>query len=132
MPWTSKSREGERSLVQTPQADVSLLTLLHHSQQTYVESNGAFGFTQAHSAYVPPGADIAGVAAYDRGYLVTTKGSGWTACQTAGSTSGPAPAPPLYKIFARLPGLAFNASCVNLNIVTVGKAGNVYGAWQYT
>ncbi|KAF2812171.1 uncharacterized protein BDZ99DRAFT_412734, partial [Mytilinidion resinicola] len=50
-------------------------------QRWYVDPSGALGFTQAHSAYIPPGSQVDGFQAYESGALVNLKSPwGWVAC----------------------------------------------------
>ncbi len=90
-----------------------------------MESNGALGYTQAHSIYMPPGSDQANLEAFGNGgYFVYTKGEGWLACPVSGRDG-------VYQIFAQLPGVSYAATCIGLNIVTSDVPSGTIGAWQY-
>lgn len=110
-------------------------------QLAYVASNGAVGYTQAHSALLPPGSVTEGFSwtplhtnsvLGERGYLdFQTPGetsSGFFACPTVpdfvpGAT---------YQIYAAVPGLSCG-NCIELGkLLTVQYKAAEFGAWQYT
>lgn len=94
-------------------------------QVYYIEpAQGALGFTQAHSAYYPPGS-VFGVNAYQKGAFVYLPGNGWTACPSEAY-------PGSYQVFQKLDGLTFNDTCVDFTILVKDWPSNVPGAWQYT
>lgn len=94
-------------------------------QTCFVESGGALGYTQAHSAFIPPGADQGNLAAFGNGgYYVYTKGTGWVACPVPGKEG-------VYQVFARRIGVDYLSTCVSLNIVTSDVPSGTIGAWQY-
>ena len=97
--------------------------LVPGGQVSYIETDGAFGFSQAHSAVIPAGALI-GFAGFEHGYFVYAAAPNWLACPSP-TVSG------VYQVFASLPGVTYNATCVGLNIVTEDVASGVFGAWQY-
>ncbi|KFZ14986.1 hypothetical protein V502_05829 [Pseudogymnoascus sp. VKM F-4520 (FW-2644)] len=120
---------------------MSLSVVVPGGQQTYVETSGAVGFTQAHSASVPLGAYIGGFTTY-----TTLDGNGVN--QTIVSWETPehptfaglvaCPKVPEYvdasathQIYGRTPG--FNQTdCVELKgLVAVAQPNNDAGAWQY-
>lgn len=91
-------------------------------QQVYIEAQGLYGYTEAHSANVPPGATVGGTLAYEGGYVVNTLGDGWLACPNSAGQ---------YIIVAQRPGVLYAATCVTLNIATKDPGSNEPGAWQY-
>lgn len=109
-------------------------------QQVYIRENGAMAFTQAHSAYVPPGSYYGGfvsvtiVSACAAPITVLT----WKAPDesTEGAFACPVPPPSVvleYQIFVKTP--AFNRTdCVRLFglLPHALPAGSSFGAWQYT
>ncbi|KUJ12676.1 uncharacterized protein LY89DRAFT_212254 [Mollisia scopiformis] len=110
-------------------------------QEVYVQTDGALGFTQAHSASVPPGAYIGGFsnvtvasdchAPWDVITWNAPDGStgGILACpEVPAGTNGTA----IYQVYAKTP--AFNkTNCVTLAglLPTYLPAGSPFGAWQY-
>lgn len=110
-------------------------------QQVYVQANGALGFTQAHSASVPPGATIGGFVnvtvasdCHAPWEVITWKSpdgstGGIEACsEVPADTNGTA----VYKVYAVTPG--FNQTgCVKLAGLLASYLGNgaPFGAWQY-
>jgi len=106
-------------------------------QQTYVTTEGAFGFTEAHSDSIPVGAyqygwtDTNVTSDCDESYILinfllpgaTTGGIFACPVTTAGTTS--------YQIYAQTP--AFNqTNCIELDgLVEQVQATNDFGAWQY-
>lgn len=108
-------------------------------QQTYVAPDGALSYTQAHSAYYPPGSQfgafsgIGGELVYS-GLNGTT---GWLACPVNGSSFYP-PLDNIYKIYANVPSHPKNYPnngpafvCYNVTLLLNAWTGG-YGAWQYT
>ena len=97
-------------------------------QLVYVETNGALGFTQAHSAFIPPGAVISSFTVTPGASFGTLGFSGlgangFLACPSA---NGSAP----YQILANVAGGNF-VNCLGFDALTTSFAGG-FGAWQYT
>ena len=102
-------------------------------QQTYAETSGALGYTQAHSASLPAGATVGGgsqTAPADGqtyGYFTWTGAgaTGLVACPSSGSgTTGTGP----WQIFAAVPG-ADLAKCLGFEAAALPYNGPL--AWQY-
>ncbi|TVY81938.1 putative secreted protein [Lachnellula suecica] len=106
-------------------------------QEIYVAPAGNLGFTQAHSAYVPPGSYIGGftniTTLSDCGPAISvfnweaanfTTGGIW-ACPTATNATA------TYQIFAKT--VAFNhTNCVELaGLQPHYQSTNAFGAWEY-
>ncbi|CAK7222061.1 hypothetical protein SCUCBS95973_004713 [Sporothrix curviconia] len=98
-------------------------------QTVYLDSTGAVGYTQAHSASIPDGATQGGLVAYSGGGFVNLNsgGYGWAACPPTSQAGGSG-----YTLFAVS---AANkdtlASCTPINLkVNVQPEGTV-GAWEY-
>ncbi|OBT63419.1 hypothetical protein VE03_07170 [Pseudogymnoascus sp. 23342-1-I1] len=121
---------------------MSLAVVVPGGQMTYVETSGAVGFTQAHSASVPAGAYIGGFTTY-----TTLDGNGANQTIVSWETPGyptfaglvACPKTPVYvdasathQIYGRTPG--FNqTNCVELKgLIAVGQPNSDAGAWQYT
>jgi hypothetical protein len=94
----------------------------------YVQTDGQVGFTQAHSAYIPPGA-VTVTFSHTTGASFGTFGftglgaTGFVACPT--TTSGFP-----YQIYANVKGHDFS-KCLGFNAVT-GDFNGGFAAWQYT
>lgn len=101
----------------------SLAVWVPGGQQYYIEPNGELGFTQAHSLSYPPGS-IFGVAAYEGGQF-TYGGNRWMACPRADTSAQ-------WQVFAELPDLSFDPSCIRFTALVKGLSRGTVGAWQYT
>ena len=102
----------------------------------YIRSNGALGYTQAHSASFPTGSTQTGFT-FTPGtnfgtFSVSLPGSaGLIACPTGANFSGP------YQVFANIKGLKDSDvpggkinKCIGFDALTGAQNGAV--AWQYT
>ena len=122
----SSTSRKQLTLLYLPQAVV-----VPGGQQYYVDRSGAVGFTQAHSAYVPPGATFNSFAAYENGAFVRDGPSSWVACTStsAGGASGDANG--RYALYLKTEANADRlAGCVGTNLLVRHHDGA--GAWQYT
>lgn len=105
----------------------------------YIRSNGALGYTQAHSASIPTGAITTGFTfapasggAEFGTFGVSLPGSaGLLACPTGANFSGP------YQVFVNIKNLKDSDvaggkinKCIGFNAITVGTNGA--DAWQYS
>ena len=97
-------------------------------QLVYVETNGALGFTQAHSAFIPAGAVVStftlvpGTSFGDLGFS-GLGANGFVACPSA---NGSVP----YQIFANVAAGNFT-NCLGFDALTTEFTGG-FGAWEYT
>lgn len=93
-------------------------------QVYYVQTNGALGFSQAHSASIPPGA-IEDIFKVDpgNGDFSYANAVGWLACP--GTTAGQ------FQIFANIPAKDSSAGCIPLHLKTKPTPSGSFGAWQY-
>jgi len=99
-------------------------------QTLYVEASGALGFTQAHSAEVPPGATVGGFVAYESGEFVLSGTTSWLACPASPSQQSVGQE---YQIFAPLAQVSFPEDCFPLEMLTVDwNQSQGPAAWQYT
>jgi len=105
---------------------VSMNVMVPGGQQVYLDAQQwTMGYTQAHSAYVPPGSLREGFGAYEGGGFVNLNGGGlgWVACQE-GSGGG-------WTLRGRNETNAAGlAGCTGVNLRVVKESG--FGAWQYT
>ena len=111
-------------------------------QQTFIQSDGALAYTQAHSAFEPNfvSADTRAFDGAVRGGYFGPGGVGWTACPvlnsdtttpTANSTTASGGSI-VWQVFAQLPGLAFGAECIGFEALVHNVPQGTFGAWQYT
>jgi hypothetical protein len=100
-------------------------------QQVYVMTTGELGFTQAHSASVPEGADLSSfnydpnaVQSANLGRLSTTAfgAAGFMACQNTEQQ---------WQVFAAIPGKDAT-NCLGFDALTVVRSTSEPAAWQYT
>lgn len=109
---------------------VSMSVEVPGGQQVYVDpSDGSLSFTQAHSAYLPPGAELSPFTYTPQqgpGYVGTlsfgTGTEGFFACPVNGTSP--------YQILSLAAGTAA-ADCIGINLATSEYNGTV-AAWQYT
>jgi len=102
-------------------------------QQYYLDAYWNVGYTQAHSAYVPPGATIGGFAAYQNGGFVNinTGALGWVACPSTASGGGGNDG--RWNLVAKNSSNAANLNgCTAINLKVNPVPAGTYGAWQYT
>jgi len=99
-------------------------------QQVYLNPYWDIAYTQAHSAYIPPGSLTTGLAAYQGGGFVNLNGNGagWVACPPTAMGGGG-------NVWALIAKNSTNAANLGLctgvnlkvNVIAPGPA-----AWQYT
>lgn len=106
-------------------------TIVPGGQQVYVETNGALGYTQAHSGSIPTGAYTTGFvytpptnSQQHWGHLSFTGhgANGLIACPTAKAG--------VYQIFANVSGLKNKDKCLGFDAFALPYSGSA--AWQYT
>ncbi|KAK3313727.1 carbohydrate binding-domain-containing protein [Apodospora peruviana] len=100
-------------------------------QGVYLRPDWNVGYTQAHSAYIPPGSLTTGFGAYVGGGFVNLNGNGWpwVACPPTASGGGGG----VWNLVAKN---STNAASLNLctpvNLKINPLPQGTYGAWQYT
>jgi len=105
---------------------LSLGVIVPGGQQVYVAPDGALSYTQAHSAYIPPGSVVdqfsktAPSGGQSFGYLNFE--TGFVACPAADATQG-------YQVFGQVDGATFGPDCLGFSALT--SAVDAPGAWQY-
>jgi len=103
-------------------------------QQAYLTTDGGVAYTQAHSAYIPPGSTQNGFVAYrGGGFFHQASGSaGWVACPPRRLPAGE---PLRYSLFAQntttADGFA-TQGCTKVNLKVEALPETTVGAWQYT
>ncbi|KAF2028762.1 hypothetical protein EK21DRAFT_113618 [Setomelanomma holmii] len=96
-------------------------------QQVYIAPDGALSYTQAHSAYIPPGSVVDGfsreypAAGQQFGYLNFE--TGFVACPTANQTANG------WQVFGQVDGATFGPECLGFDALTI--ATDTISAWQY-
>jgi len=91
-------------------------------QQVYVNTDGSLGYTQAHSAFIPPGALTVAFVNEQAGFHgeFGFSGGALVACITDVG----------YQVFAEIPGFIYNATCLGFDAWTFNYTG--VAAWEYT
>lgn len=106
-------------------------TLVPGGQVVYLDPYWNVGYSQAHSAYIPPGSTLTGLAAYHGGGLVNLNGNGygWVACPPTASGGGGSS----WNLVAKNASNAASlGSCYGVNLKVNELPAGTYGAWQYT
>jgi hypothetical protein len=94
---------------------LSLGVIVPGGQQVYVAPDGALSYTQAHSAYIPPGSVVdqfsktAPSGGQSFGYLNFE--TGFVACPAADATQG-------YQVFGQVDGATFGPDCLGFSALT--------------
>lgn len=94
-------------------------------QATFVQTNGALAYTQAHSASMF-NLSSQDTRAYVGGGYFGPGGVGLTACPAQGGEEG------VWQVFAKLAGVTFGSDCVGFYGQVSAVDEHVVGAWQYT
>ncbi|MCJ1461424.1 hypothetical protein MMC07_000021 [Pseudocyphellaria aurata] len=128
---------GTETVLAAGDTAASLDVSVPGGQQIYVESTGALGFTQAHSAEYPPGSILQGFTltpgSPSRSLSFSGLGAtGFLACPANASGAGP------YKVFANVRGLKDGntpggsvQACIGFDALAVEYADERGAAWQY-
>lgn len=98
----------------------------------YVEPSGAVGFTQAHSAYIPPGSYIGGFTYQPGPSYGRYSFNGWGA---DGFMACPSPGTLFYKVFANIRNATVPTGniddCLGFVALAITYTGPSPAAWQY-
>ncbi|KAK3380442.1 carbohydrate-binding module family 52 protein [Lasiosphaeria ovina] len=100
-------------------------------QLVYLDAFWNVGYTQAHSAYIPPGSTTTGFAAYAGGGFINLNGNGWgwVACPPTASGGGGG----VWNLVAKnSTNTASLDNCTPVNLKVNPLPQFTYGAWQYT
>jgi hypothetical protein len=110
----------------------SMNAMVPGGQQVYLDAYWNVGYTQAHSASIPPGSLTSGFAAYHGGGFVNLNGNGygWVACPPMASGGGGEDGWNLVARNDSNSGILNNCHGVNLEVHELEP--NTYAAWQYT
>ncbi|KAB5557840.1 carbohydrate-binding module family 52 protein [Coniochaeta sp. 2T2.1] len=106
-------------------------TMVPGGQGVYLDPYWNVGYTQAHSAYIPPGSTVEGLVAYNGGGFVNLNGNGygWAACPPTASGGGGS----AWNLVAKnATNAATLANCYGVNLKVNVLPKGTYGAWQYT
>lgn len=110
-------------------APSGLATVVPGGQQYYLDPEWFVGYTQAHSAYVPPGSTVGGFVAFeDGGFVNVNEGAlGWATCYPTASGGGGGK----WTLWSRnASSAALGEGCFAVNLkVTPAEGG---AAWQYS
>ncbi|KAK4200503.1 carbohydrate binding-domain-containing protein [Triangularia verruculosa] len=109
----------------------SMNTMVPGGQQVYLTPDWNVGYTQAHSAYIPPGSTSTGFAAYQGGGFINLNGNGWGWVACPPRASGPAG--PEWTLYGRNSTNAESLNyCTPINLKVTPYPGQGAAAWQYT
>ncbi|WEW61453.1 hypothetical protein PRK78_006943 [Emydomyces testavorans] len=110
----------------------SLDVLVPGGQQMYVEPSGAVGFTQAHSASIPPGSYIGGFKYRPGPGHGVYSFTGWGA---TGFMACPSPKAKYYQVFANIKNATVPSGnikdCLGFVALAFNYTGPSPAAWQY-
>ncbi|KAL8705726.1 MAG: hypothetical protein Q9201_001160 [Fulgogasparrea decipioides] len=140
-PLTNQTQcpPGKDSVFSVGGGGASLDTEVPGGQLVYVSPTGALGFTQAHSAYIPPGSALQtfnATVTSDNGPIghFTFEGLGATGFIACPASKGQGP----WKVFADIEGLKdedvpskCKNDCLGFSALTAPYS-NEAAAWQYT
>lgn len=102
-------------------------------QQVFLDPYWSVHYTQAHSAYIPPGSVTTGFAAYQGGGFVNLNGNGWGWVACPPTAAGGGGGDGSWNLVAKNEtnaALLGNCYGVNLKIKTLPQG--TVAAWQYT
>jgi Carbohydrate binding len=102
-------------------------------QQWYLDPSWNVGYTQAHSAFIPPGSIVGGFAAYQTGGLINLNPSalGWVACPPTAAGGGGNNGK--WNLIAKNSTNAANlGGCYAVNLKVNPLPTGTVAAWQYT
>jgi hypothetical protein len=111
----------------------AMAVMVPGGQQYYLDPFWNVGYTQAHSAYVPPGSTIGGFVAYQGGGFVNLNPGawGWVACPSTASGGGGNDG--RWNLVAKNETNAANlGGCYAVNLRVTQLPSGTLGAWQYT
>ena len=106
---------------QTVLAGSGLSVLVPGGQQMYIQDNGAWAFTQAHSNDMYNVSYYGGGSGFVNGGYFGPNSTYWVAC----------PVGQQWQVFANLPSVTFSESCLGFYALVVKVPGGTLGAWQY-
>lgn len=122
---------GNTTVIVASGGRASMSVMVPGGQQAYLDPYWNVKYTQAHSAYIPPGSITTGFGAYlGGGFVNLNEGSwGWVACPPRASGGGG----PAWNLVAKN---ATNADivkdCTPINLKVNPLPSGTVGAWQYT
>ncbi|KAL2263918.1 hypothetical protein VTK26DRAFT_4299 [Humicola hyalothermophila] len=122
---------GDITAIAARDGTASMSVMVPGGQQVYLDPYWYVGYTQAHSAYVPPGSLVTGFGAYLGGGFVNLNGDGWgwVACPPRASGGGGT----AWNLVAKNSTNADRLdACTPINLKVNPLPSGTFGAWQYT
>ncbi|KAK4246174.1 carbohydrate-binding module family 52 protein [Corynascus novoguineensis] len=122
---------GNETVIISRNGGVAMSVMVPGGQGAYLDPYWNMGYTQAHSAYIPPGSITTGFGAYEGGGFVNLNGNGWgwAACPPRASGGGG----PAWNLVARNETNTERYNqCSPINLKINSLPSGTYGAWQYT
>lgn len=92
-------------------------------QQVYVAPNGAVSYTQAHSAYAPPGSEFSGFSL--SGDVFRFGDFDFYACPPADGSSD-------FQLYVGFQQVKDNSDCIQIDLEITPSNTTGFAAWQYT
>lgn len=110
-------------------------TMVPGGQRFYLDPYWSVAYTQAHSAYIPPGSTVGGLVAYANGggfVNLNGPGTGWIACPSTASGGGGVDG--RWDLRSENATTAPNrpALCKGINLAVNVASSDREAAWQYT
>ncbi|KAK3374824.1 carbohydrate-binding module family 52 protein [Podospora didyma] len=127
----SSCPQGNITAIYAGNGGAAMDVIVPGGQLVYLRPDWNVGYTQAHSAYIPPGSLTTGFAAYEGGGFVNLNGNGWgwVACPPTASGGGGG----VWNLVAKNSTNAASlnlCTAINLKVNTLPQG--TVGAWQYT
>ena len=122
---------GTSTVIVAGGGSASMSVLVPGGQQAYLDPYWNMAYTQAHSAYIPPGSTTTGFGAYQGGGFVNLNGNGWgwVACPPTASGGGGT----AWNLVAKNETNAAKLNgCTAVNLKINALPSGTFGAWQYT
>ena len=122
---------GTSTVIVAGSGGASMSVLVPGGQQAYLDPYWNMAYTQAHSAYIPPGSATTGFGAYQGGGFVNLNGNGWgwVACPPTASGGGGT----AWNLVAKNETNAAKLNgCTAVNLKINALPSGTFGAWQYT
>ncbi|KAL2129050.1 hypothetical protein VTI74DRAFT_8293 [Chaetomium olivicolor] len=122
---------GNITAIVATEGRVAMSVMVPGGQQAYLDPYWNMAYTQAHSAYIPPGSTTTGFGAYKGGGFVNLNGNGWgwVACPPRASGGGGT----AWNLVAKNEtNAAILNDCPAVNLKINELPSGTVGAWQYT
>lgn len=122
---------GDITAIVANGGSAAMSVMVPGGQQAYLDPYWGMAYTQAHSAYIPPGSTREGFGAYQGGGFINLNGNGWgwVACPPRASGGGGTAWTLIGKNATNADSLN---GCTAINLKVNPLPSGTFGAWQYT